>query len=225
MDDEAEVGEYQQGGIGTQHRGTVVDDHGRQHAEDSDRGQLHDIIEYLAHHVVEAEGHLACHLALVADMHHGDAEEQGNHDDLHHGHRANRGDYVVGEHADKLVHHRQIRQLDNLGGCIGINLDERQEALQKAGDDESQRHREEGRHHEIGQGAEPQMSHLLDVVHREDARHDGEEHQWHHDKLQQVEEDDADGLDVAVDEVGMVGQQDACQHRQQQGDANLGSEG
>ena len=75
-----------------------------------------------------------------------------------------------------------------------------------------------------GVGAESQFAYLRDVVHRQYARHDGEEHQRNHDELQQVQEDDADGFDVSVDKVSLVSQQHTSDYCQHEGDADLGGQ-
>ena len=89
-------------------------------------------------------------------MHHRDAEEQGDHDDLHHRHRAHRCEDVAGEHVDNLVHHRQLRCVNDLRRCIKVYVDKRKDAFQKG----AQRHCKEGGRHEVEEGAEPQFAHL-----------------------------------------------------------------
>ncbi len=115
--------------------------------------------------------------------------------------------------------------LDTFRRGIQVNMNGWEDAFQQAGNHQPQRHCKEGRHHEIQQGAKPQLAHFLDVVHRKDARHDGEQHQRYYDELQQVKENGAYRLDVRIDEVGLVAQQDTCQHGKQQSDANLGGKG
>ncbi len=106
-----------------------------------------------------------------------------------------------------------------------IIVDDRQEAPQQTGNHQSQRHCEKGGCHEIEQCPESQLSHFRDVVHRKDARHDGEEHQRCHNKLQQVQEDNAKGFDIRIDKAGLVAKQNTCHHCKQQGDTNLGGKG
>lgn len=141
-------------------------------------------------------------------------KKQGNHDDLHHRHRAYRRKDVAREHVDNLVHHRQVRRLNGLRCGGRADVDSRQDALQQTGNNQPQRHRKDGGRHEVKQGAETEFSHLRDIVHRQNARHDGEQHQRHHDEFQQIKEDDAEGLNVGIDEIGIIAQEDTGDYGQ-----------
>ena len=66
---------------------------------------------------------------------------------------------------------------------------------------------------------------LLDVIHAQDAAHDGEQHQRNHAELDEVQEDRAEGLDVSLGKGCVTAQQNAGDDCQDQCDEDLGSKG
>ena len=149
MNDEAEICQCEQCCVGPEYRRTVFYHHWRQHAEHAERSQRHDIFKNLTHHIVEAERHLARHLAFLAYMHHGDAKEKRNHYDLHHRHRAHWKKDVVGKHGDYLIHHRHVRCIDNICYSFSADFDGREKAFHQTWHYQAERHGEESRYYKI----------------------------------------------------------------------------
>ena len=63
---------------------------------------------------------------------------------------------------------------------------------------------------------------LLHVVHRQDAAHDGEQHQGHNAELDQIQENGTERLDVSLSESGVAAKQDTGNYGQHQRNENLG---
>ncbi len=193
---EAEVVGSDEAGVGAHHLRTVGSHHGREHAEHADGCKAQDVAQYLLHDLVETEENLLGRLCLLAHVNDGEAQEQGDDDDLHHVGIAEGQHRVAGEHVNDLVHESELVHLNRFLWCR--QLDEWEVALEEGGHHEAQRHGGDGGEGEVDERPDAELAHLRDVLHRDDARYDGEHHQWHHDKLQQVKEDDAEWSDIAV---------------------------
>ena len=123
-----------------------------------------------------------------------EAEQQRRHDHLQHGGVGKGGDDVGGEDVHQRVH--EAGGLTGLKGDTG-GVDDREEALEQVG-------QEHGQHDGPGSGAgiihqrfDADGTHLADIAHGDDAGENGEKDDGHHHELQQVQENGAEGLDIA----------------------------
>ena len=174
--------------------GTIFRHHRQDQAEHADGGEAQDDVHDLHADLCKAVDQRRCGPSLLSGGQDAEAEQQRRHDHLQHGGVGKGGDDVGGEDVHQRVH--EAGGLTGLKGDTG-GVDDREEALEQVG-------QEHGQHDGPGSGAgiihqrfDADGTHLADIAHGDDAGENGEKDDGHHHELQQVQENGAEGLDIA----------------------------
>ena len=132
-------------------------------------------------------------LGFLAHQNNREAKEQRGHNDLQH-----RG---IGKGLDDITGEDIHDRLHDGGGFLGLvgqvrDGQHREQAPEGVGDRQADGDGNGRGAGIIDEGFYTHAADLLDVLHRDHAADDGEEDDGHHDELDEVQEDGAEGLDV-----------------------------
>ena len=154
--------------------------------------------------LVEAINHVTGGETLVTGQQNAKAQEQRNDDDLEHGGVGQRRNCIGGEDGHDGVHNTLAlgRRIFQIGGS---QRGEQMEALGDAGQHQGQSNCKCGGAHIVHNGLAAHGADLLNVAHGNHTGGDGEQHNGNHHEFQQVQEDGAEGLNVAFREIYTVG--------------------
>ena len=194
MDDVADVGSQQDEAERAEDLGALRRDDPAHQAEHADRRDLQDEGHDSLRDLVERGNKRCKGLALLACDQNAAAEQQRNDDDLEHRriqqrlHRVRREDVLDGRHKVTFL---------GLIGCILCKRQNREAALEKVRDHKTDDAGNSRRRQEVHNGLPADLADLADIAHGEHAVHNGEQHQRYNDKLQKVDENVAEGLEIA----------------------------
>ena len=144
---------------------------------------------------------------FLADEDDAEAEQDRHDDDLKHIGVHHRIDEVGREDADDGIHKRG--RLGRLIAEVG-GRDDREEFLEDVAADKADGDGERGGAQVVQNGFQADRTDLADVAHRNDAAHDGEQHDGDNDELNEVEENRAERLDVADGKFRVALQEQTC---------------
>ncbi len=222
MDNVADVGGQQHHGQRADDGRAVAGDDGAQQAEHADGGQLQDQLHALHEDVVQViEGgdHLG---VLLAHQDDGEAQQHGHDDDLEH---------VGIHHGLEEIGGEDIHQGIHKGGGGGSVIGQvggghnREGTLEQIAAHQADDHGEGGGTQVEDHGLQADGANLADVAHGDNAAHDGEQDNGHHDEFDQVQEDGAEGLDVVVCEIRAALHQKTGNNGQHHGNEDLRRQG
>ena len=201
MDDVADVGGQQNEAERAEDLRPLRRDDPAHQAEHADRRDLQDEGHDSLRDLVERGNERCKGLALLACDQNAAAEQQRNDNDLEHRriqqrlHRVRREDVLDGRH--KVTFLGFIRR-------VLCKRQNREAALEKVRDHEADDAGNSRRRQEVHNGLPADLADLANIAHGEHAVHNGEQHQRYNDKLQKVDENVAEGLEIAGRKVRRV---------------------
>ena len=175
--------------------------------EHADGRQGDDKLHQLLNDGVHGAHQIPAELALLARHHNGPAEEQGDHDDLEHVGVDEGSPHVAGED----VHQHGHKAVEGLGlvlrrAQLRREVREQARAHEDVGEDQADDAGDGGGAEEVGHRLHAHGAHLLHVAHGEDAVDHAQQHHGHHDELQKIHEDVAEGLQIRRGKVRQTGE-------------------
>ena len=161
---------------------------------------IHDPLKYF----IEAFHNVSGQLALLTGQQDAKADEQRNDNDLKHGGIHQRRNGIGGEDGNDGVHNALTLRW-RIFEAGGGQWSKQMQSLRSAGQNQSQCNGEGGGAHIVYNGLAAHRADLFDISHGDNTGGNGEQHDGNDDEFQQVQEDGAEGLDVAVGNISTVG--------------------
>ena len=194
VDDIAQIGAQQHQRQGAQDLRALGGDHPRHHGEHADGREADDEAHQLLDHRIGGGDKVAAQPPLLLGSHDGPAQKEGDDDDLQHVGTVEGGPHVVGKDALQGVHEVGGGSLFPYGSVLQGQLREEAGGIENIGERQTDHTSDGGGHQEIGHGFPAHGANLLHVVHGQDAVDHTQQYHGHHDELQQVHKDIAEGL-------------------------------